>query len=73
MPVEAYPEVSKLTVSLRLKICSTKEVFSVNTVRDGVESSNVNIFVSIAVSSSLTTSKRNPPQSKVVVVSLDEA
>ena len=73
MPVEAYPEVSKLTVSLRLKICSTKEVFSVNTVSDGVESSNVNIFVSIAVSSSLTTSKRNPPQSKVVVVSLDEA
>ena len=73
MPVEAYPEVSKLTVSLRLKICSTKEVFSVNTVSDGVESSNVNIFVSIAVSSSLTTSKRNPPQSKVVVVSLDVA
>ena len=73
MPVEAYPEVSKLAVSLRLKICSTKEVFSVNTVSDGVESSNVNIFVSIAVSSSLTTSKRNPPQSKVVVVSLDEA
>ena len=73
MPVEAYPEVSKLTVSLRLKICSTKEVFSVNTVSDGVESSNVNTSTSIAVSSLLTTSMRNSPQSKVVVVSLDVA
>ena len=64
---------SKLTVSLRLKIYSTKEVFSVNTVSDGVESSNVNTSTSIAVSSLLTTSVRNPPQSKVVVVSLDVA
>ena len=73
MPVEAYPEVSKLTVSLRLKIYSTKEVFSVNTVSDGVESSNVKTSTSMAELSLLTTSMRNSPQSKVVVVSLDVA
>ena len=50
---------SKLTVSFRLKICSTKDVSSVNTVSDGVELSNVKIEASMVVSSLLTTSIRN--------------